>query len=98
MNVVNVGVIGFGTVGAGAVKLLLDNAEDIRQRAGVEICVRGIADLDLVTDRKIGHDVSSVLTGDAYALINDPDIHVIVETIGGVRPAGAARGVASGNC
>ncbi len=88
MNKVNVGVIGFGTVGAGAVKLLLDNAGDISERAGVDICVKGIADLDTVTDRRIGRDVSALLTEDAYKLIGDPDIHVIVETIGGVRPAG----------
>ncbi|MBR4749315.1 MAG: homoserine dehydrogenase [Abditibacteriota bacterium] len=89
MKVINVGVIGFGTVGAGAVKLLTDNAEDIRRRAGGEIRIKRIADLDTVTDRGIGLDVSDILTDDARLLINDPDIQVIVETIGGIKPAGA---------
>ncbi|MBP5273362.1 MAG: homoserine dehydrogenase [Abditibacteriota bacterium] len=105
MKTVNVGILGFGTVGAGAVKLLLDNAEDIKQRVGAELRIKGIADLDTVTDRKIGYDVSGLLTGDALSLINDPDIHIIVETIGGVKPAesfvraalGAGKSVVTAN-
>ncbi|MBO4548783.1 MAG: homoserine dehydrogenase, partial [Abditibacteriota bacterium] len=80
MKEINVGVIGFGTVGAGAVKLLSDNAGDIRRRAGGEIRIKRIADLDTATDRGIGFDLSDILTADAYELINDPDIQIIVET------------------
>ncbi len=86
-DVINIGVIGFGTVGAGAVKILLDNQESIARKAGSRLCIRRIADLDITTPRPVQID-SSVLTTDANQIINDPDIDIVVETIGGLKPAG----------
>lgn len=83
---INVGIIGFGTVGSGTARILLSNSEVIRKRTGIEIVLRRIADLDITTDR--GFSVpAGVLTTDAKAVINDPEIDIVVELIGGIRPA-----------
>lgn len=86
MKQVNVGIIGFGTVGAGTAEVLLNNRETISSRVGSEIVVKRIADLDLDTDRGIKLP-SGILTKDAMAIINDPDIQIVVELIGGLKKA-----------
>lgn len=86
-NVVNVGVIGFGIVGAGAVQILQQNRESIKRKVGCDIQVTRIADLDITTPRPVQVD-PSILTTDARLIINDPDIDIVVETIGGLKPAG----------
>jgi homoserine dehydrogenase len=76
------GVIGFGTVGSGAVKILLSNQQQITKRAGTTIELSAIADLDLETDR--GVDISQVkCCTDGWELINDPEIDGIIELVGG---------------
>ncbi|MFQ3550058.1 MAG: homoserine dehydrogenase [Armatimonadota bacterium] len=86
-EIVNVGLIGFGIVGSGAVKILKQNSESITKKIGVSVNVTSICDLDITKDR--GVDVSNIkLTTNADDLINDPNIHIIVETIGGLKPAG----------
>ncbi|MBF0318286.1 MAG: homoserine dehydrogenase [Nitrospirae bacterium] len=83
---VNVGIIGFGTVGSGTARILLQNAELIEKRTGKRIVLKKIADLDIERDR--GVDIPpGVLTTDAYEIINDPAINVVVELIGGIQPA-----------
>ena len=86
MDKINVGIIGFGTVGSGTVQLLLENRELIANRVGSEIVVKKIADLDLETDRglKVGE---GVLTRDAMEIINDPEIRIVAELIGGKTKA-----------
>lgn len=79
---VGVGVIGFGTVGTGVAKILLENAALIRRRVGVPIELVRIADLDVTRDRGITLP-PGVLTNDAKAVLNDPNIHIVVELIGG---------------
>jgi len=86
MQQVNVGIIGFGTVGAGTVEALLNNREIIYNRVGSEIVVKRIADLDLDSDRGISLP-PGVLTKDAESIINDPEIHIVVELIGGLKKA-----------
>jgi homoserine dehydrogenase len=86
MSQVNVGIIGFGTVGAGTVEVLLENREVIRSRVGAEIVVKRIADLDVKTDRKVSV-AQDLLTTEAMDVINDPDIHIAVELIGGIDRA-----------
>ena len=51
MKQINVGIIGFGTVGAGTFEVLTTNREIITSRVGAEVVVRKIADLDIETDR-----------------------------------------------
>ena len=86
MKDVKVGVVGFGTVGTGVVRLLLQNADLIRRRLGFGLSLAKVADLDLATDRGVNLP-AGVLTDDAAALIDDPDIPLIVELIGGLEPA-----------
>ena len=84
---INIGIIGFGTVGAGAVAILNNNAASIQRKVGSALRVKKIADLDITTPRPIKVD-PAILTTNANELIDDPEIDIIVETIGGVKPAG----------
>lgn len=84
--VINVGIIGFGVVGGGAYQILRDNARLIEKKVGSKIEVKRISDLYPDRPRAIEFD-RSIMTQDAQALINDPDIDIIVELIGGVHPA-----------
>jgi len=86
MEQINVGIIGFGTVGAGTVEALMQNRDIIRDRVGSEIVIKKIADLDMDSDRGISID-STLLTRDAMEVVNDPDIHIFVELIGGIEKA-----------
>ncbi len=86
MKQVNVGIIGFGTVGAGTAEILLNNREIIGKRVGLDIVLRRVADLDLETDRGVKLP-EGVLTNDTVALLNDPDIDIVVELIGGLTIA-----------
>lgn len=82
MKSVGVGILGFGTVGAGVVEGLLHNGELLAQRLGVDPVLKGVADLDIETNR--GVDVpAGILTTDARALIDREDVDVVVELIGG---------------
>ncbi|MDX9752621.1 MAG: homoserine dehydrogenase [bacterium] len=83
---VHVGLIGFGTVGSGAVKTLLKNRELIEQRAGTAVELKAVSDLDLETDR--GVDLHGIhLTKDGWELIHDPNLDVIIELVGGTTIA-----------
>ena len=88
MTALHVGIAGLGTVGAGVVKLLRDNAELITQRAGMPIQVTAVSARNREADRGVS------LAGlrwheDAQALAGDPDVDVVVELIGGAE--GVAR-------
>ena len=82
MKEVGVGILGFGTVGAGVAEGLLRNRRVMSERLGVDVVLRKIADLDITTDRGI-QVPAGILTTDAAATITDPEIQIIVETIGG---------------
>ena len=83
---INVGIIGFGTVGTGTARILIENADIIRRRLGVPAVLKKIADIEISRDRHL--NLSSVkLTTDANEVINDPDIDIVVELIGGYKPA-----------
>lgn len=83
---INVGIIGFGTVGTGTVRILLENREILEERLGFEINLKRIADLDIERDRGISLP-TGILSTDVDALLNDPHIDIVVELIGGIRPA-----------
>ena len=84
MSGINVGIIGFGTVGAGTVEILIKNREIISNRVGNEVTLRKIADLDIESDRGVPVD-RDLLTTEAMDVIDDPDIHVVVELMGGLK-------------
>ncbi|WP_455370488.1 homoserine dehydrogenase [Petrachloros mirabilis] len=79
---IGVGVVGFGTVGTGVVRILLDNAALIRRRVGVPIELVRIADLDTTRDRGIVVP-DGLLVNDAKQVLSDPKIDIVVELIGG---------------
>ena len=79
---INVGIVGFGTVGSGTAHLLLENKEIIKERVGIPINLAKIADLDITTDRGVNVP-KEILTTDANDIINDPNIQIMVETVGG---------------
>jgi homoserine dehydrogenase len=79
---INIGLIGFGTVGTGVVKLLIENRAIIDSRIGVPLNLKYIADIDLDRDRGVDID-PKILTTDAVKVVDDPDIDIIVEMIGG---------------
>jgi len=85
-NNINIGILGWGTVGSGVVRILLNQREFIRQAGNVSLTLCKVADLDITTPRDIEIN-PSLLTTDAGDVINDPDIDIVVETIGGLRPA-----------
>ncbi len=82
MKQINVGLLGCGTVGTGVAKLLIDNRQLIGARLGAISNLKRVADIDIETDRGIQFN-EGVLTNDAYSVVNDPDIDIIIEMIGG---------------
>lgn len=86
MDPVNIGVLGLGTVGGGTVNVLNRNADEIARRAGRRIRVTRAAAKQYDPSNLEGLDQIDV-TDDAFALVDDPDIEIIVELIGGYSPA-----------
>ncbi|HPA14838.1 MAG TPA: homoserine dehydrogenase [Desulfobacterales bacterium] len=82
MKKINVGLIGCGTVGSGVAKILMENMDLIRARVGADLILRRVADIDRKRDRGIRFD-EGVLITDSYKVVDDPDIDIIVEMIGG---------------
>ena len=86
MKEVGVGIVGFGTVGAGVAEGLLRGAALISRRCGLKVTLRGVADVDIARDR--GVDVPrELLTTDTFGLIAREDVDVVVELIGGTGVA-----------
>ena len=86
MEPIRIGVLGLGTVGSGTVSVLRRNAGEIARRAGRGIDVVRAAVRD--PDRARSCDLSGIdVTGDARAVVDDPDIEVVVELIGGTDAA-----------
>lgn len=86
MKRINVGLIGFGTVGSGVAKVLIDNADVISSRTGLELHLKTVADKDITTDRGVPL-AEGVLVDDASLVLDDPDIDIVVELVGGTTIA-----------
>jgi homoserine dehydrogenase len=82
MRPINVGLLGIGTVGGGTFAVLERNREEISRRAGCAITMRTVADKDLERARRLVAGRAQV-TADAWAVVNDPEIDIVVELIGG---------------
>ena len=80
MRKINIGIIGFGTIGSGVLKILQDNSDVIRKRLGAIVEVVKIADLDITSDRGVRVD-SKLLTTEVQDVIKHPEVDVIVELI-----------------
>ena len=77
-----VGLLGYGTIGSGVIRLLTQSGLDIEKH----VQLVKVADTDLVSPREVKVD-KSLLTADSESVVRDPDIDVIVELIGGVKAA-----------
>jgi homoserine dehydrogenase len=83
---VKVGVIGFGTVGSGTVKVMLGNRDLLRWRLGFDVELKHVADKDTESDRGVVLP-GGMLVADAAAVLDDPEIDIVVELIGGMETA-----------
>ncbi|MFA6815398.1 MAG: homoserine dehydrogenase [Lentisphaeria bacterium] len=86
MKTLNIGLIGFGTIGAGVVESIQKNVKLIEARTGITPVITKIADLDIITDRGVKVP-DGVLMTDAMALIESPDVEVVIELVGGTTIA-----------
>lgn len=84
-DVIQVGLLGLGTVGKGVLKLLSQNGPSIEHRIGAQIAVKKILVRDLNKPRQI--PANSELTTVAAEILDDPDIDIVVEVMGGEHPA-----------
>ncbi|MDR2967914.1 MAG: homoserine dehydrogenase [Methanobacteriaceae archaeon] len=85
-NEINIGLIGFGTIGAGVVEIFNKNQDILSQKVGKQVNLKKVADIDITTDRGVKID-SELLTTDANGVLENDDIDIIVELIGGYEPA-----------
>ena len=80
---VNVAILGFGVVGSGAAEVLFNNRSVIEKKLGTTVCVKRILDLRDFPDSPFGH----LVTHDFNEILNDPDISIVAEMMGGSHPA-----------
>ncbi|MDO8488814.1 MAG: homoserine dehydrogenase [Candidatus Omnitrophota bacterium] len=86
MRKINIGIIGFGNIACGVIKILGSRKSFLAAKIETEIVIKKICDKDLTRKRDVAVD-KNLLTSDAYKIINDPGIDIIVELIGGINPA-----------
>ncbi|TGE38792.1 homoserine dehydrogenase [Desulfosporosinus fructosivorans] len=82
---IQIGILGLGTVGTGVVRILQQNAEDIQTRTHCDIHIKSILDKDLHKEREVKGDF--FLTDQPDQILQDPEIDIIVEVMGGIEPA-----------
>jgi homoserine dehydrogenase len=82
MKPMNVGLLGLGTVGAGTFTVLSRNAEEISRRAGRPIRITVVAEKDVMRANEIIQGVCRVVD-DAFAVVSDPEVDIVIELIGG---------------
>lgn len=87
MKPVKVGLLGMGTVGSGTINVLYRNAEEIARRAGREIRISHAAAKEYNADKIHGLEKIDKITDDAFDVVNNPDIDIVIELIGGYSPA-----------
>ena len=80
---INIAVLGYGTVGSGVVEVINTNHSSINKRAGDEIRIKYVLDLRDFP----GDPVQEILVHDFDVIINDPEIDIVVEVMGGIEPA-----------
>ncbi len=80
---INIAVLGYGTVGSGVVEVIKTNQKNVNKRAGQEINVKYVLDLRDFP----GDPVEEILVHDYNIILNDPEVDIVVEVMGGVNPA-----------
>ncbi|MCX5703271.1 MAG: homoserine dehydrogenase [Candidatus Omnitrophica bacterium] len=86
MRKINLGLIGFGNVGSGVVKILHEKRAFLAKKIALELNIKRICDKEIASKRNISVD-RRMLTRNASEIIDDPDIDIVVELIGGIHPA-----------
>jgi homoserine dehydrogenase len=86
MKTIKVGLLGFGTVGSGVVRLLTEQREMLAHRLGTQLVLAKVADLDLERSRPVAV-APGLLTSRAQDILDDPEIDIVVELIGGLTAA-----------
>ena len=86
MERIHIGLIGYGTVGTGLVRILQQNAKLVEERLGVSIVLKRIADLDISRDRGVKVN-PAILTTRVADVLDDPEISIVAELMGGLEPA-----------
>ena len=86
LTTINVGLIGFGTVGTGVARALLEKGRLLAERVGARLVLRRVCDKDLRRPRGVRLP-SGLVTSDVSKVLRDPEIHIVVELIGGLEPA-----------
>ena len=86
MKEIRTGLLGFGTIGTGVVKIFQQNSGLIADRLGGKLTLTCVADLDVTTDRGVSLP-EGVLSTDAQQVVANPEIDVVIELIGGYEPA-----------
>ncbi|MCX7805955.1 MAG: homoserine dehydrogenase [Planctomycetota bacterium] len=86
MKTVNVGIIGFGTVGSGAAAILAESDPPLSEKTGIDIRLKRIAEKDRSRWRPVGGSLD-IFTERAEDITDDPEIEIAVEVIGGIEPA-----------
>jgi homoserine dehydrogenase len=89
MRAIGVGLIGWGTVGCGVIEVLRKNGDVIEQRLGFPLELRRVADMDMVRPRPVSVP-AEMLTDRVEDILDDPDIQIVIELIGGL---GAAKNI-----
>ena len=87
MKPVKIGLLGMGTVGSGVINVLNRNGEEIARRAGREIRISHAAAKEYNAAAIQGLDKIGKITDDAFAVVNDPEVQIVIELIGGYTPA-----------
>ena len=83
---INIGLIGFGTIGSGVIEIFNQNIDLIQEKVGKEVILKKVVDLDITTDR--GVEISpEKLSTDIDEILEDPEISIVIELIGGYEPA-----------
>ena len=85
-QIVRVGLVGFGTVGAGVAKLLIEESDSIAAKTGLRLELGCVVDIDMEPSRPV-RLAEGVLTTDLNRLLNDDSIQIGVETVGGTEAA-----------
>ncbi|OEU76081.1 MAG: homoserine dehydrogenase [Desulfuromonadales bacterium C00003093] len=86
MDSIKVGLLGFGTIGTGVVKVFQENSELLRQRLGQSLELVKIVDLDITSDRGVTL-APGMLSTNVEDIIDNPEIDLVIELIGGYEPA-----------
>lgn len=83
---IGIGLLGCGIVGSAVVRILTENSQEVTQAVGTQIEIKKVAVRNLSKDRDVPLP-KSIFTNDPHEVVNDPDVQILVEVMGGIEPA-----------